>query len=129
MQAYLFSASDISPDLFSHSIEKFYESCDSIFEVVLSESSFRDLLSLLGLSNSVESELTSNQDFAYIFDLSKLKFPELTPEEFDAFYEVWLKKTGRESTMDEYGQLIFIQSYAAIWNLKEYRFVLVEKSS
>lgn len=31
-----------------------------------------------------------------------------------------------ESSMDVYGQLIFIHSYAVDWNLKKYRFILVE---
>ena len=128
MPAYLFSASSTSPSLFSDSIENLDDSCDDYFTVVLSESDFSIFLDLLGLSGAIENKLTSSQDFKSIFDLSSLEIPELSLEEFNTFYEVWLKKVGRESSMDEYGQLIFIQGYAVSWNLKKYRFVLVENS-
>ena len=128
MPVYLFSASDISPSTFSHSIESFYKNCDDSFGVVLPEPDFLHLLGLLELSSSIETELISSQDFKSIFDLSNLKLPELNLEEFNSLYEEWLKLTGRESSMDEYGQLVFIQNYASIWNMKKYRFVLVENS-
>lgn len=126
MNNYLFSASDISPEVFANSIDSFYNNCDNSFSVALSESDFLHLLDLLKLSCVEETELTSSQDFSSIFELSNLKYPELSLDEFDLLYEQWLKLTGRESSMDEYGQLIFIHSYAADWNLKRYRFILVE---
>lgn len=126
MNNYLFSVSDISPEVFANSIDSFYNNCDDSFSVVLPESDFLHLLELLKLSRVAETKLTSSQDFSSIFDLSNLKYPELSLDEFDSLYEQWLKLTSRESGMDEYGQLIFIHSYAAGWNLKKYRFILVE---
>lgn len=128
MRRYLFSASNLSPIHFSQSFEALFEVCENnIFDVVLPNSDFIKLLYLLSFENVSKFSLNSSQDFESIYDLSNAKFPELSHEEFNIFYENWLKNTGRESTMDEYGQLIFIQGQATLWNLKDYRFILVEK--
>ena len=74
------------------------------------------LFELLGVTDVVEESLPDSEDFESVIDLSTSKLPEFSAEEFDAFYKKWLARSGRESDMDEYGQLIFLQSYAKKWN-------------
>jgi hypothetical protein len=65
-------------------------------------------------------------DFDAIFDYSDNSLPMLSPDGFDIFYEEWLRLSGRESTMDEYGQLLFLNGLAARWNARASRFILRE---
>ena len=51
---------------------------------------------------------------------------ELTQEEFDDFYEHWLKVTNRDNNMDEYGQLICFNSFIGRLNQAKYKVVLQE---
>jgi hypothetical protein len=85
------------------------------------------LLGLLGVDGFIEESLPNSIYFSNVIDLSQFKFPELSIEEFDELYESWLSKTARESSMDEYGQLIFIQGQAQKWNQRRNKVVLCER--
>jgi hypothetical protein len=84
------------------------------------------LMSLLGiwLSPAVLPSLPG--DFDALFDYSDKSLPMLSRESFDIFYDEWLRFSGRESTMDEYGQLLFLQGLAELWNSRASRFILRE---
>lgn len=103
------------------------ENCEEYFSVVLdSDDELRMLMELLGVTCLKETSLTSNEDFSSVFDYSVQRLPQLSKEDFDKLYDEWLRKSGRESTMDEYGQLIFLQGLADAWNMMASRFVLCE---
>lgn len=128
MLSYIFASSNDSIEKVTGSIEALDEACTDFFEVVLSnESEFNILMGLLGLEGSAKVELSKSTDFSVSYDYSASLLPEQSTEEFDEFYELWLKKTGRDSSMDEYGQLVFIQGHASLWNKRINRFVLQAK--
>ncbi len=117
MQHYVFA----SPGTFDreafNSVATLENVCDEFFDVSLSGTEELELLfELLGITDVVEESLPDSEDFNSVIDLSTSKLPEFSAEEFDAFYEKWLARSGRESDMDEYGQLIFLQRYAKKWN-------------
>lgn len=129
MQSYIFASSNALNDEALNSIEALDNICDDFFEIVLSsKAELNILLDLLGIKSVVEQELAASEDFEILYDYSETMLPELSTEDFDRFYEKWLQKTGRESDMDEYGQLTFIQGQAASWNKRTKRFVLLAKS-
>jgi len=110
------------------SIEELYNECEETFSVALSNSKELEiLLSLLGIDDFVVEDLSNSEDFSNFIDISKYKLPELSESGFDKFYEQWLLKTDRETNMDEYGQLIFIQGKAQKWNQRPNRIILNEK--
>ena len=119
------SGASIELDNFD-SLLSFDASYSDWFEVVLSdEKELKILLELLEIKNYKESPLSNSEDFYKIIDFSSSFFPEFDMETFDVFYDKWLYKSGRESDMDEYGQLVFIQGHAKEWNKKNSRFVLL----
>ncbi len=71
--------------------------------------------------------LPTNGDFSLLFDYSEKYLPTLTSESFSLVYNEWLRLTGREGSMDEYGQLVFLQGFAEDWNTKASRFILRER--
>jgi hypothetical protein len=83
------------------------------------------LLNLLALQLPEPSILSG--DLEYQFDLSKQRMKEFNQESFDEFYDRWIKLTNRESSMDEYGQLVFIIASANTWNKRPYRYILQER--
>jgi hypothetical protein len=84
------------------------------------------LMSCLGIALSPPILPPLPGDFDAIFDYSDNSLPMLSPDGFDIFYEEWLRLSGRESTMDEYGQLLFLNGLAARWNARASRFILRE---
>ncbi|PHV13873.1 hypothetical protein CSQ90_27005 [Janthinobacterium sp. BJB303] len=84
------------------------------------------LMGLLGIEPLRSISLLSNTEFLVLFDYSDRFLPQMTQEDFDVFYEKWLRLTDRESNMDEYGQLLFLQGRAASWNQMASRFILRE---
>ena len=52
----------------------------------------------------------------------------MSSEEFDQFYRVWITRSARENSMNEYGQLVFLQGQASQWNKRNFRFILLERS-
>ena len=86
------------------------------------------LMKILGVDSLEETPLSSNKDFSAIFDFSATKLPQLKPEDFDKFYDEWLRRSGRQNGMDEYGQVIFLKGRRTGWNSKAYHFVLCERA-
>lgn len=85
------------------------------------------LMRLLDIDLSSPILLSPSGDFVSLFDYSEKSLPVFSLEGFDTFYEEWLSLSKRESNMDEYGQLIFLQGHAASWNKKSSRFIFREK--
>jgi hypothetical protein len=128
VQHYIFASPNTKDRCVLNSIESLESVCDEFFDVALSgKKELEILLALLGIGSVIEESLPASEDFSSLIDLSEFNIPELDKDEFDALYESWLIKTGRESNMDEYGQLIFIQGRAKSWNKRPIKVVLIEK--
>jgi hypothetical protein len=129
MKSYIFATSNTPRFLAPSSIEALFENGDECFSVVLeNDEELKVLMSLLGVQDLAEKPLPSNKDFSALFDYSGSQLPQLSEQDFDVFYEEWLRRSGRESNMDEYGQLVFLQGRAVDWNKRSNRFVLREKA-
>ena len=127
MKSYVFAVSNKPIQSAYASIEAMSENCEEYFHVVLENDEELDtLMGLLGVEQLPMIRLPSNEDFASVFDYSAYLLPQLSKDDFDAFYDEWLLRSGRETTMDEYGQLIFLQGRGDSWNRMAYRFVLCE---
>ena len=83
------------------------------------------LLDLMGLQEPNSFNLV-NAAFPKYWDLSSSKFPELNNEQFDTFYDNWIQRSNRDTSMNEYGSLIFLQGLSPEWNKLKYRFVVEE---
>tara|TARA_B100000674_G_C37099626_1_gene583965 strand:+ start:71 stop:457 length:387 start_codon:yes stop_codon:yes gene_type:complete len=87
------------------------------------EKQFKLLLDLLKIKPQSKTKL-EGQDFLELIDISNNKLPLLNDEEYNEFYNNWLKQTRRENNMDEYGQFIFLQGMAKDLNQLKNRFFL-----
>ncbi len=125
MKSFVFTSSNnVNVEHFD-SLVTFDDQFHEWFEVVLAnEKELFTLLDLLGISNIQSIELTDSEDFVKLYDYSSVELPELSEKLFDMLYEKWLAETGRESDMDEYGQLIFIRGKAKEWNKNSNRIIL-----
>lgn len=83
-------------------------------------------MGLLGVHFLAETSLSSNENFSSVFEYSGERLPQLSRDDFDTFYNEWLRRSGHETSMDEYGQLIFLEKRADRWNKMANRFVLCE---
>jgi len=129
MPAYVFVSSERPWAPAAASIDALLGASPEFFAVVLAgDEELALLLSLLGISLPSPVLLPPSADFSAIFDYSADLLPIFTQEEFDAFYSDWLRLSKRESTMDEYGQLIFLQGHGKYWNSKASRFILRENA-
>lgn len=127
MNSYVFAVSSNPIMAVCASLEAMSENCEEYFHVVLEgDDELRILMGLLGVSRLAETSLTSNRDFSAVFDYSTESLPQLSKDDFDTFYDEWLGRSGRETSMDEYGQLIFLYGRAEAWNKMVHRFVLRE---
>src|SRR5471030_201739 len=121
-------ASDRPISSASTSLVAMGQACHEYFSVVLeNDDELKILMTLLGMDFLVETPLLSNEDFSAVFDFSAAKLPQLKKEEFDNIYEEWLRRSGRQTSMDEYGQLIFLTERGISWNGMINRFVLRER--
>ena len=128
MVHYLFTAVP-APGAVPASIDALLDRSAFIFAVVLAgEDELRLLTRLLRIDLPAPPPLAPPHDFSACFDLSAALLPRFTPAGFDTFFEAWLQSTGRPSTMDEYGQLLFLQGHAGTWNRAAGRFILRERS-
>lgn len=129
MNHYLFASPDMLDERVLQSFEAMNNICKEFYSVSLSNSSQLEiLLKLLGIEDYQEVELLDNEDFSSIIDLSEYDFPELSKDDFDDFYENWVSESGRDPSMNEYGQLVFIHGQASSWNQRQHKVVLYEKS-
>jgi hypothetical protein len=130
MMNYVFTASDRPISSASASLVALDEACQVYFPVVLeSDDELKILMNLLGVDFLAETPLLSNEDFSVLFDFSATKLPQLSEEAFDKIYDEWLRRSGRQTSMDEYGQLIFLQGRGDSWNAKANRFILRETAA
>lgn len=127
MKHYVFAATDRTISAASGSLVAMGEACQEYFPIALeNDDELKILMKLLGVEFLAETQLLSNADFSAIFDFSAAKLPQLGKEEFDYLYDEWLRLSGRQTNMDEYGQLIFLQERGDSWNAMANRFVLRE---
>ena len=89
------------------------------------EDDLKLLLELMGVNEFIEHKLNSS-NFTKYWDLSNFKLPELDKEQFVDFYKKWLNKSQRDNSMDELGNLIFLQGLSSIWNKLNHRIVVKE---
>ena len=73
-----------------------------------------------------ETKTLDSLEFDRIWDISDHKLPELNQGQFDEFYSDWLKLSGRDNNMDEFGQLVFLQGLTSQWNQHPYRLIVRE---
>jgi hypothetical protein len=129
LQNYIFASSNEPILLAASSFENMARVCGGFFMVSLENDKELELLMcLLGINTLAKTALPNNKNFSAFIDFSRSQLPELDGNAFNTFYDAWLNKSGRNSTMDEYGQLVFLQGLAANWNSKSYWFVLLEKA-
>lgn len=129
MKTYVFAVSNRPVMAASSSLEAMNENCEEYFPVVLeNDDELRILMGLLGVEFLDNIPLSPNGDFSCVFDYSKQPLPQLSKDDFDTLYDEWLRRSGRETSMDEYGQLIFLEGRGDAWNKMASRFVLCEVS-
>jgi hypothetical protein len=129
LRNYVFTAADRPILSVSASLSAIDEACVEYFQVALKgDDELKMLMKLLGVDHMTEIPLVSSEDFSAVFDFSATKLPQLSGEDFDKVYDEWLLRSGRQTSMDEYGQLIFLRGCGDSWNAKAYRFVLREKA-
>ena len=126
MVQYIISASDQIDNSAFQSIESFVDHYPTFFQITLdNENQLKQLLDLLKITDSKATKLL-DKEFSLIIDISSHKLPEMNEETYNHFYEEWLNITGRENTMDEYGQFIFLQGTSKEFNLLKHRFLIIE---
>jgi len=107
-------------------LEKFADNYPDFQTVTLNnENELKLLLELMGIDGFICHDL-DNSEFTKYWNLSNSKLPELDEEQFDQFYKAWILKSERKNTMDEYGNLIFIQGLSSKWNKLAYRLIVKE---
>jgi len=122
-----FIASDqLNMDVFK-SVDKFVVTYPDFQTVPQNgEHELKLLLELIGIRDFVSHDLKDNE-FSKFWDLSNHKFPEFNEEQFDTFYDKWIKTSGRDNNMDEYGALIFLQGLSEKWNRLNFRGIVMDK--
>ena len=123
-----FVASDVFELGNFKSIDKFLDSYSDLQPVALNnEDELILLLKLMGIEG-INSQKIDNSEFPKYWNLSNFKFPEFNQNQFDEFYEIWIKNSDRDNNMDEYGQLIFLQGLTQKWNSLKYRIIVKDKT-
>jgi len=74
------------------------------------ESNLEKMLSFL-FGSRVELKRLASSNGKEVFDLTEFKQTCITTDELEGRYQEWIKSSGRENTMDEYGNLINIIGY------------------
>jgi len=124
----LFVASQSSTELLFESMDSLMELSEGFFSVALSNEQERlALFQLLDIEGAKILDLPDHTEFLKMYDFSSSRLPVLSVDEFDELYGRWIKCTGRESNMDEYGQLTFVQGQAEHWNSLPTKLVMIEK--
>lgn len=108
-------------------VEKFVNSYPDFQTVVLNnEHELNLLLDLVGINNVTPLEL-EGPEFSKYWNLSDFQLPEFNNEQFDLFYEKWIVISGRDNSMDEFGNLILFQGMSPKWNKLNYRLIVKEE--
>ena len=123
---FTFVASDHFDMNVLNSVESFVDNYpDSQTVWLKDENELKLLLELMGIHEFVGCEL-NGKAFNKYWDISKFKFPELDNQQYDRFYESWIKKSKRDNNMNEYGSIIFLQGLSSKWNRLKYRLIIKE---
>lgn len=129
MLRYLFDARDSCAEVDFKTTDTYLAHCSGFHSVLLtSEDELTLLFELLGFRQVIKRSLVSSEAFDQSYDLSEHRYPVFDLADYDNFYQAWLDKTGRQGSMAEYGQLVFIQGQAEVWNKLRYRLVLHERA-
>lgn len=124
-----FIASDHFDTTILYTIDSFVDDFPDFQTVWLAdENELLLLLQRLGFSD-IPVYTPDNPIFSKYWDLSSFKFPVLTGESYNEFYDNWIRHTGRENTMNEYGSLLFLQGLTPEWNQRKYRLVMLENNA
>ena len=126
MMNFNFIASDNFELTDFNDIEKFVDKFPDFQTVTFKdENQLRLLLDLIGIKNP-PVEILDKVEFEKIWNLSDFKLPEYNEEQFDNFYREWLRISGRNNNIDEYGNLIFLQGLSTQWNKMKCRLIVKE---
>jgi hypothetical protein len=107
-----------------YDIGKFVDAYPDFQSVILNDTSeFKLLLELIGINDATCIDLDA-PDFPRYWNLSNFQLPEFDKEQFDLFYENWLRTSGRDNNMDEYGNLIFLCGMSSKWNKLKNRLIV-----
>lgn len=101
----------------------FHPDFQSVF--LKDEEELKLLFRLMNIDESFE-EILNSSEFDRLWNISSYKLPEFNEEQFDRFFQEWIKQSGREYNMDEFGQLIFLQGLTPKWNQLSHRLVVRE---
>lgn len=108
-------------------VSKFVDAYPDFQTVVLNdEEELNLLLNHIGIERLDSCEI-KNTGFTKYWNLSKFHLPEFNEEEFELFYKKWIEISGRENSMDEFGNLIFLQGMSPKWNKMTYRLIVKEQ--
>jgi hypothetical protein len=126
MMNFNFIASDKFELTDLNDIEKFVDRFPDFQTVTLKdENQLKLLLELMGIDD-FQVETLNKTEFEKFWDLSDFRLPEYNEDQFDQFYREWLRTSGRDNNMDEYGNLIFLQGVSSRWNQMKYRLIVKE---
>lgn len=110
-----------------NSIEDFVDNYPDFQTVYLAdEKELMLLLEAIGMNDLSSSEL-DNVEFSKYWDISNFQLPEFDRHQFDLFFEKWILQSNWDNSMDDFGQLIFLQGLSAKWNRLKYRIIVMEK--
>ncbi len=110
------------------SVENFVNSYPNFQTLVLkNEDELEILLKLIGIEKIKSKKL--NEIYCKYWDLSDFNLPKYNEQEFDLFYQNWLKKTGRENSRDEYSNLIFLQNLNTKLNRSNYILLIIKENN
>ena len=90
------------------------------------ESNLEKMLSFLFGSRAELKKLDSGNG-KEVFNLTAFKQTCLTTDELEGSYQEWIKSSGRENTMDEYGNLVSIIGYVMRYVDKKNLVLITEK--
>jgi hypothetical protein len=109
------------------SVENFVNSYPNFQTLVLKdEDELEILLKLIGIEKVKSKKL--NEIYCKYWDLSDFNLPDYNEQAFGLLYQNWLKKTGRENSMNEYGNLIFLQNLNTKLNKSNYILIVKENN-
>ncbi len=83
-----------------------------------------DLLGYFGSGLTIAPQLEI-EDVRELWSTSQ-PLEQKSEQEFDAFYEAWINETGRDNSMDEYGQLMQLNAFISQFNAAQYKLIAVE---
>jgi len=123
MPHYLFFASDNWDRTWLSTPEAFVQNLPANQSVYLNNSEELVLLARLMDLPAPKWNVLDGAFISQFWDISAYQLPEFNKAQFEEFYENWMKESGRENTMDEYGSLIFMEGLTPEWNKRRFRWI------